>query len=165
MAALAQPAPRVPAYTDDVARQARTVSDLMKADEKKQAARAKQDVKLTPPDQLFKNRGQATLLYALPINKPPEYAAYLRYVTDEKLFQEAIDTVNGLVALPRNMIVFFRDCDIACWLFGASPFHQVDLVARGLLPADRAAKCGQEFQDLRTSWKTLADPKLKRALK
>lgn len=261
----------------------RRISDLMKQDEAKKPV-------LTPPDQLFK-KGKATLLYALPINKPPAYQDYLRFVSDEGLLKEAVDTVNGLAGLPRDIVVFFRDCggepnafyepktgnihfcfelvqlfdqlyskiakpeqakdlirgavffvffhefghalthelqlpvtgkeedavdqfatlllleqgergekaalagatfflalseqnpkgklkfwdehsldaqrfyNIACWLFGASPFQQVNLVAKGLLPAERAARCGDEYQQTRKSWKTIADPKLKRPIK
>lgn len=288
LTALAQPA--APQQSnEELIRKARHLTELMKEGEKKQPAAPKQHV-LTPPEELFKNRGKATLLYALPINKPPAYRDYLRFVMDEGLFKEAVDTVNALAALPRDMTVFFADCgkpnafynpangnitfcfelvqlfdqlysqsakspeeakelirgavffvffhefghalahelqlpitgkeedavdqfatvllleqgergeqavlagaafflalgsqpnkqlvfwdehsldtqrfyNIACWLYGASPFHQVNLVAKGLLPAARAARCGDEFQQLRRSWKTIADPKLKRPLK
>lgn len=263
--------------------EARRISDLMKQGEQKPV--------LTPPDQLFK-KGKATLLYALPINKPPAYQDYLRFVSDEGLLKEAVDSVNALAGLPRDIVVFFRDCggepnafyepktgnihfcfelvqlfdtlysksskspeqtkelirgavffvffhefghalthelalpvtgkeedavdqfatlmlleqgergeraalagatfflalselnpagklkywdehslgpqrfyNIACWLFGASPFQQVNLVAKGLLPAERAGRCGDEYQQMRKSWKTIADPKLKRPIK
>lgn len=247
-------------------------------------------VKLTPPEELLKPHGQVTLLYGLPRNKPADYEAYLRFVMDEGLMREAVDTVNALVAMPRNLTVLFSDCgkpnawydprngnitfcfelvqlfdqlyskqakspeeakelirgavffvffhefghalahelelpltgkeedavdqfatlllleqgergeravlagaafflalgsqpnqplafwdehsldkqrfyNIACWLYGASPFRHVNLVAKGLLPESRAARCGDEYQQLRRSWKTLADPKLKRPLK
>lgn len=275
-----------PKYDAKMAAEARRITDLVNASEKKPA----QPVKLTPPDQLFAPKHKATLLYALPINKPEGYQAYLRYVMDEGLLREAVDTVNGLANLPRDMVVFFRDCgqpnafyepktgnihfcfelvqlfdelyskqakspeqakelirgavffvffhefghalshelalpitgkeedavdqfatlllleqgergeqavlsgatfflalgsvpqkqlafwdehslesqrfyNIACWLFGASPFNQVNLVAKGLLPASRAARCGDEYQQLRRSWKTIADPKLRRPLR
>lgn len=281
-AVLAQPAQP---SNEQVLKNARRISDLMKQGEQAPA----KPVKLTPPDQLFRQH-QARMLYALPINKPADYQAYLRFVMDEKLLQEAVDTVNALAGLPRDMTVFFRDCgepnaaydprsgnitfcfelvklfdelyskqakspeeakelirgavffvffhefghalaheldlpltgkeedavdqfatlllleqgekgeqaalsgaafflalgsepgkkllfwdehsldaqrfyNIACWLYGASPFHQVNLVAKGLLPAPRAARCGDEFQQMRRSWKRLADPKLKRPLK
>lgn len=268
---------------EGVLKEGKRISDLMKEPQ--------QPVKLTPPDQLMR-QGKATLLYALPINKPAGYREYLRFVSDEGLLKEAVDTVNGLTGLPRNVTVFFRDCEgepnaffekksgnihfcfelvqlfdqlyskaganpeqvrslirgavffvffhefghalahelqlpitgkeedavdqfatlllleqgergaqaalagatfflalseqnpkgklkfwdehsldaqrfynIACWLYGASPFQQVNLVAKGLLPAERAARCGDEYQQLRTSWKTIADPKLKRPIK
>jgi hypothetical protein len=233
------------------------------------------------------NRGGARLVLASSANKPADYDTYLRLVTDEKLLQEAVDTVNGLAALPRTMDVNFQECgkpnasfspktgnitycyelvrlfdqlassklksaedrqrlirgavffvffhefghalihelklpttgreedvvdqfatlllleqgergeeaalagaafflllseategkpafwdehsldqqrffNISCWLYGASPFRQVNLVAQGLLPAARAARCGDEFTQLRSSWKTIAEPKLKR---
>lgn len=279
--ALAQPAPP---SNGQVLKDARRISDLMKQGEKP----ASQPVKLTPPDQLF-TQHQARMLYALPRNKPADYQAYLRFVLDEQLFQEALETVNGLAGLPRDMFVIFADCgqsnafydprsnnitmcfelvreldelyakqavsrdeakelirgalffvffhefghalthefdlpmtgdeedavdrfatlllleqgergeqaalsgaqyflslalkpnanvfwdkhrlsgqrffNIACWLYGASPFHQVNLVAKGLLPAPRAAQCGDEFQQMRRSWKRTVDPKLKRPLK
>ncbi len=270
--AVAQQAPRT---KEEVTKEGRRISDLMNADDQKLKPLP---VTLTPPEKLFANKGQATMLYALPINKPPAYQAYLRFVMDQHLFQEALDAVNGLAALPRNMVVFFRDCgeanafydpksgnitfcfelvkefdelysnpnqtpeetrelvrgavffvffhefghalahelglpltgkeedavdqfatlllleqgergeqaalsgaayflalgsvpgkklafwdehsldsqrffNIACWLYGASPFHQVNLVAKGLLPASRAARCGNEFQQMRRSWK------------
>ncbi len=268
---------------EEMLKEAKRISDLMNKAEQK-------PVVLTPPEQLFK-KGKATLLYALPINKPAGYREYLRFVSDEGLLKEAVATVNGLVELPRDITVFFRDCgepnafyepktgnihfcfelvqlfdqlyskvaqspeqakdlirgavffvffhefghalthelglpvtgkeedavdqfatlllleqgergekaalagatfflalseqnpksklkfwdehsldaqrfyNIACWLFGASPFQQVNLVAKGLLPAERAARCGTEYQQLRQSWKTIADPKLKRPIK
>ena len=58
-----------------------------------------------------------------------------------------------------------RFFNISCWLYGASPFRQVNLVALGLLPAARAARCGDEFTQLRRSWKSIAEPKLKRAFR
>lgn len=270
---------------EQVLKDARRISDLVKEGEKA----PQKPVELTPPDKLFRQHG-ARLMYALPINKSPDYQAYLRFVLDEKLLQEAVDTVNALAGLPRDMLVFFRECgepnasydpktgnitycfelvklfdelyskqakspeeakelirgafffvffhefghalsheldlpvtgkeedavdqfatlllleqgekgeqaalsgaafflalgstpgkklifwdehsldaqrfyNIACWLYGASPFHQVNLVAKGLLPAPRAARCGDEYQKMRKSWKALADPKLKRPLK
>lgn len=285
--ALAQSSPPPQQSREELLRKARAISDLMKEGEPKTATK---QPTLTPPEQLFGNKGKAVLLYGLPRNKPPAYQEYLRFVMDEGLFNEAVETVNGLVALPRNLPVLFSDCgqpnafyrrdngsitfcfemvqlldriysnsvqdpqrakelirgavfflffhelghalaheldlpltgkeedavdqfatlllleqgergeqavlagatfflaygenpgrdllfwdehsldkqrfyNISCWLYGASPFHQVNLVAQGLLPARRAARCGDEFQQLRRSWKTLADPKLKRALK
>ena len=55
-----------------------------------------------------------------------------------------------------------RFYNISCWLYGASPFRYVNLVAQGLLPAERAARCGDELNDLRRGWKQIAEPKLKR---
>ncbi|MDP1828898.1 MAG: DUF4344 domain-containing metallopeptidase [Archangium sp.] len=264
--------------------EAQRITDLMNADAAKQK---QQPVKLTPPDQLFKKGTVRLFINSLMVNKPADYEPYLRFVTDEKLLQEAVDTVNGLVALPRDVVVNFRDCgeaqaffdpksgnitfcyelvrlfdqlytklaktpeeakrlirgavffvffhefghalihelqlpatgrqedavdqfatlllleqgergeqaalsgaafflalselpgkkpvfwdehsldaqrffNISCWLYGASPFRQVNLVAQGLLPAARAAKCGDEFAQVRYAWKGIAEPKLKR---
>lgn len=261
--------------------EARRISDLMKQGEAKPT--------LTPPDQLFK-RGTAKLLYGLPRNKPADYEAYLRFVLDEGLFQEAVSTVNALAPLPRDIMVLFTDCgepnafydpksgnitfcfelvrefealygkqvssreqlkelirgavffvffhefghalvhelgvpvtgkeedavdqfatlllleqgergeaavlsgalfflglseqpnkplrlwgehsldkqrfyNISCWLYGASPFRHVNLVAQKALPAERAQRCGNEYAQLRKNWKTIADPRLKRPLK
>lgn len=58
-----------------------------------------------------------------------------------------------------------RFFNISCWLFGASPFHSVNLVAKGLLPAERAARCGDEYQRMHKAWKALLDPKLSRPLR
>jgi len=57
-----------------------------------------------------------------------------------------------------------RFYNIACWIYGASPFAHVNLVASQILPKDRAARCGNEFAQMHKSWKTIADPKLKRPL-
>lgn len=266
--------------TDAQKKEAKRISDLMKAGDQK-------PVKLTPPDQLFKKGTVRLFIQSITLNKPADYEPYLRFVTDEKLFQEAVDTVNGLVSLPRDVLVTFRDCgepqafydpksgsitfcyelvklfdqtytklaktpedakrlirgavffvffhefghalihelelpatgreedavdqfatlllleqgergeqaalagatfflalseqpgakpvfwdehsldaqrfyNISCWLYGASPFHHVNLVAAGLLPAARAARCGDEFSNLRRSWKGIAEPKFKR---
>ncbi|MBE2253076.1 MAG: hypothetical protein IAE78_26320 [Myxococcus sp.] len=271
--------------TEAQQREARRISELMKQDAARPAP-----VKLTPPEQLLKRGTVRLFVHSLPVNKPADYAAYLRFVTDEKLLQQAVDTVNELAALPRDVVVTFRDCgepqafyepksggitfcyelvklfdqlytkqakspgeakelirgavffvffhefghalvhelglpitgreedavdqfatlllleqgeqgeaaalsgaafflalaqlpgkkpifwdqhsldaqrfyNIGCWLYGASPFRQVNLVAQGLLPAPRAAGCGDEFTQLRSSWKTIAEPKLKRPFK
>lgn len=256
-------------------KEAKRIADLMK-----------ESPKQTTGAPVNLNKGTARLVLASSVNKPPDYDTYLRLVTDEKLLQEAVDTVNGLVTLPRNMDVSFQECgkanafyspktgnitycyelvrlfdqlsknlktpeeqqrlirgavffvffhefghalihelklpttgreedvvdqfatlllleqgergeeaalsgaafflllsglpenkpdfwdehsldaqrfyNISCWLYGASPFRQVNLVAKGLLPAARAARCGDEFTQLRSSWKTIAEPKLKR---
>jgi hypothetical protein len=278
--------PAAPKRTQERLDSARKLSDLIKEDE---AKRAKETPQLTPPDRLFK-RGTARLMYGLPRNKPPDYEAYFRFVADEGLFQEAVDTVNALAPLPRDMLVRFTDCgqpnaffdrktgnitfcfelvrefdelytkeqltqeqvkqlirgavffvffhevghalvhelgvpvtgreedavdqfatlllleqgergeqavlsgalfflglsvkraapaklwgehsldkqrfyNIACWLYGASPFRHANLVAQGLLPAERAARCGDELAQMRRSWKTIADPRLKRPLR
>ena len=87
---------------EEMLKEAKRISDLMNKSEQK-------PVVLTPPEQLFK-KGKATLLYALPINKPAGYREYLRFVSDEGLLKEAVATVNGLVELPRDITVFFRDC-------------------------------------------------------
>lgn len=255
----------------------------------------KPKVILRSPEELglttAKKENKAYYLPKLPFHASPEYMATFQFVTDEKLFNSALDTVNGLVSLPRQMLVFFDECgtanaffnpktghitvcselvtlldqtysamnlprdvarerirgamffiflhelghalihelqlpstgkeedavdqfatlmllengqagaeaafsgalfflalgeakkgqelpwwdehsleqqrfyNVACWLFGASPFEQLNLVTKGVLPQARAARCGEEFSRMHSAWKTIADPKLKRPLK
>jgi hypothetical protein len=244
---------------------------------------------LTDPKVLWP-KTKASLMMSIPYQKSDEYMRVHRFVADEKLMQHAVDTINSLVVLPRDLLVLFNECgkanafyspplgritmcsemialldtvqsqistspeqakerirgafyfiffhefghalvheldlpttgreedvvdqfatllllengadgaeaamngalfflglgeankgpiaysdehsleqqrfyNIACWLYGANPFERVNLVAKGILPAERAARCGNEYQQMRKAWKTLADPKLKRPLK
>jgi hypothetical protein len=269
--------------SEKVRKEARRITELMKEGEK-------QPVKLTPPEQLAR-RGEVKLfINSLLINKPADYETYLRFITEEKLFEALVANANTLVSLPRDVLVHYRECkepqafydrtsgsitfcyelvklfdqlygkmsktpedhrrlvrgailfvflhefghaiihelklaptgreedvvdqfatlmlleqgvageqaalagaafflalselpgqkpkfwdehsldaqrfyNVTCWLYGASPFRQVNLVAQGLLPAQRAGRCGDEFQQTRRSWKALGEPQFKRPIR
>jgi len=59
-----------------------------------------------------------------------------------------------------------RFFNLMCWIYGASPFQNVHLVADpNLLPPERAKWCGDEVQKMRKGWRTLLKDRLKRPLK
>lgn len=54
-----------------------------------------------------------------------------------------------------------RMYNLQCWIYGADPTANADLVTGGSLPADRADGCEDEFRELSDSWTTLLDPYMK----
>ena len=52
--------------------------------------------------------------------------------------------------------------NMLCWMYGADPFGNVEIVASGALPAARAARCGEEFRQLQSSWYQLLGTHLKK---
>lgn len=57
-----------------------------------------------------------------------------------------------------------RFYNVACWIYGAYPFRYAGLVSSQILPAERAARAGDEFQKMHRNWKRLLDPLLKHPL-
>lgn len=54
-----------------------------------------------------------------------------------------------------------RMYNLECWVYGADPEANPDLVGDGLLPDDRADGCQDEYARLSSSWDTLLGPYLK----
>lgn len=54
-----------------------------------------------------------------------------------------------------------RKYNLLCWLYGADPDGQADLVSSGQLPKDRADGCDDEWRKLDRAWYTLLEPHLK----
>jgi hypothetical protein len=54
-----------------------------------------------------------------------------------------------------------RMYNLECWVFGADPTGNADLVSSGALPQDRADGCEDEYTKLSSSWDTLLGPYLK----
>ncbi len=54
-----------------------------------------------------------------------------------------------------------RMYNMLCWAYGAQPDAMSAAVAEGLLPEERAASCGDEYQKLDHAWSTLLEPYLK----
>ncbi|MGY4711930.1 DUF4344 domain-containing metallopeptidase [Mycolicibacterium sp. CBM1] len=54
-----------------------------------------------------------------------------------------------------------RMYNLQCWVYGADPTGNADLVKDGLLPEDRADGCEDEYAKLSSSWDTLLGPYLK----
>lgn len=54
-----------------------------------------------------------------------------------------------------------RMYNLECWVYGADPTGNTDLVQSGELPADRADGCPDEYQKLSDSWSALLSPYLK----
>jgi len=54
-----------------------------------------------------------------------------------------------------------RMYNFECWVYGADPVGNAEIVDDGLLPQDRADGCADEFAKLTHAWGTLLDPYLK----
>jgi len=54
-----------------------------------------------------------------------------------------------------------RMYNLECWVYGADPDGNADLVDSGLLPEDRAEGCEDEYQKLSDAWSTLLAPYFK----
>lgn len=54
-----------------------------------------------------------------------------------------------------------RMYNLECWVYGADPVGNADLVNNGSLPEDRADGCEDEYAKLSRSWDTLLGPYLK----
>lgn len=54
-----------------------------------------------------------------------------------------------------------RMYNLECWVYGADPTGNADLVSSGSLPQDRADGCEDEYKKLSSSWDTLLGPYLK----
>jgi len=54
-----------------------------------------------------------------------------------------------------------RMYNLECWVYGADPADNADLVGDDLLPQDRADGCEAEYQKLTSSWDTLLGPYFK----
>lgn len=54
-----------------------------------------------------------------------------------------------------------RMYNLQCWVYGADPVGNADLVNEGTLPADRAEVCEDEYAKLDNAWLTLLEPYFK----
>lgn len=54
-----------------------------------------------------------------------------------------------------------RMYNLECWVYGADPVANADLVQEGSLPQDRADGCVDEYQQMSDSWIALLSPYLK----
>jgi hypothetical protein len=54
-----------------------------------------------------------------------------------------------------------RMFNLQCWIYGADPDANADLVASGGLPEDRADGCDDEWAKLDRAWSTLLEPHVK----
>ena len=54
-----------------------------------------------------------------------------------------------------------RMYNLQCWVYGADPVANADLVGDELLPQDRADGCEEEFAKLSSAWDTLLGPYVK----
>lgn len=54
-----------------------------------------------------------------------------------------------------------RMYNLECWVYGADPEANADLVTDGSLPEERADRCADEYQQLSDSWSILLEPYLK----
>lgn len=51
--------------------------------------------------------------------------------------------------------------NVVCWVYGQNEGKYKSLVADGVLPAERAERCADEYAQIEQSWTTLLDPYLK----
>lgn len=56
-----------------------------------------------------------------------------------------------------------RFYNIICWVYGQNPERYASLVEEGVLPEERAVRCGGEYAQIERSWTTLLRPHLKSA--
>ena len=54
-----------------------------------------------------------------------------------------------------------RFYNIICWVYGQNPERYASLVEEGVLPEERAVRCGDEYAQIERSWTTLLRPHLK----
>ena len=54
-----------------------------------------------------------------------------------------------------------RTYNLQCWIYGADPDANADLVGEGALPQERADGCEDEYLQLDNAWSTLLEPHLK----
>jgi hypothetical protein len=54
-----------------------------------------------------------------------------------------------------------RQFNLMCWMYGADPGGNADLVAHGYLPLPRAQRCPAEYQRMRSSWDRILAPHLR----
>jgi hypothetical protein len=70
------------------------------------------------------------------------------------------DVPDWLLADPHTLDKS-RMYNFECWIYGADPTGNADIVSDGLLPQDRADRCQDEFEKLNRAWGTLLAPYLK----
>jgi len=51
--------------------------------------------------------------------------------------------------------------NLTCWIYGSDPAANAGMITDDSLPANRAAGCPQEYQQLSKAWSTLLAPYLK----
>ena len=54
-----------------------------------------------------------------------------------------------------------RTYNLKCWIYGSDPAAHANMITEGQLPADRAAGCDEEYQQLSRAWSRLLAPYLK----
>jgi hypothetical protein len=54
-----------------------------------------------------------------------------------------------------------RTYNLKCWIYGSDPAAHATMITEGQLPADRAAGCHEEYQQLSRAWTKLLAPYLK----
>lgn len=54
-----------------------------------------------------------------------------------------------------------RYYNIVCWIYGSNPSKYSSLVTKGVLPESRAARCANEYKQLKSTWDKLITPYVK----
>lgn len=82
----------------------------------------------------------------------------VKFAANAALRGEAIDegTLADVHALDES-----RMYNELCWLYGADPIHNADLVDNRVLPEDRARGCVSEYKNIADSWGRLLEPYVK----
>ena len=107
-----------------------------------------------------------------------QLAAYMWLVPDEGMQNNAPQVVEDFAEMfkrysanrgdlvkddfaDEHSLDLTRMYNLACWVYGANPTANADVVAQVGLPKSRADRCEFEFQRISKAWKTLLAPHVK----
>lgn len=107
-----------------------------------------------------------------------QLAAYMWLVPDEGMQNDAPQVVEDFAEMfkrysanrgdlvkddfaDEHSLDLTRMYNLACWVYGANPTANADVVAQVGLPKSRADRCEFEFQRISKAWKTLLAPHVK----
>lgn len=88
----------------------------------------------------------------------PESVAVLRDSVREFAIWSDLGEVDESAFADEHSLDQTRMYNLMCWAYGADPAVNGDLVDDGLLPAERAERCTDEFDRMNYAWATLLVP-------
>ena len=107
-----------------------------------------------------------------------QLAAYMWLVPDDNIKNDAPQVVKDFAEMfkrysanrrglvnddfaDEHSLDLTRMYNLACWVYGANPAANADVVAQVGLPKERADSCEFEFRQISKAWKTLLAPHVK----
>jgi hypothetical protein len=107
-----------------------------------------------------------------------QLAAYMWLVPDDNIKNDAPQVVKDFAEMfkrysanrrglvnddfaDEHSLDLTRMYNLACWVYGANPAANADVVAQVGLPKERADNCEFEFRQISKAWKTLLAPHVK----